>query len=86
MPKARLKADHDLHFEYVLAKELKMTHRQLMRSLAPGELAFWHATFALERQYMDQARADAARKAESERKSREVLSGRRSNPSDQRKS
>lgn len=35
----------DLEFEYVLAMELGMTHKQLMENLEPGELDHWRSFF-----------------------------------------
>jgi hypothetical protein len=52
-----------------------MTHARLVRELAPGELAYWRAALAIEGEQYEQAREEAKRKAESERKNQEVLSG-----------
>jgi hypothetical protein len=74
-PKVHLLADAELHFEYVLAKELHKTHRQLLADLGPGELAYWRATFALENDRYEEARKAAEKKAQDERTRQEVLSG-----------
>ena len=63
MPKAHLKTDTNLYNEFIVAKELHMTHRQLMRNLAPGEVAYWCAVFELDNEHFSEARAKAEREA-----------------------
>jgi hypothetical protein len=70
-PKAHLKADGGLSFEYILAKELGMTHKRLLRELGPGELAYWRASFELEHEHFNDMRAESERKAAAAAKERE---------------
>lgn len=63
MPKAHLKGDAGLYNEYLIAKELHMTHRRLLLELGPGEQAYWGAVFELESEHYSQMRADSERRA-----------------------
>lgn len=47
-PKAAMKDDQLLRYQYRLARELGMTHARLVQELAPGEIAFQMAYDELE--------------------------------------
>ena len=56
-----------VRFQYSLARELGMTHRQLLSDMSVPELVHWMAFFKLEQLDRERAQQDAEDKAAAQR-------------------
>ena len=75
-PKAHLLSDPGLHNEYLIAKELHMTHKRLVRELGRGEQAYWLAVFEIDNERFRRSREEAEKNAKSAARERSMVPGR----------
>ena len=63
MPSKALRTDPTLRFEFHLARELHMTHEDLLRRMSGREFARWMALYRMEHAERQRAERDARGKS-----------------------
>lgn len=63
-----------MRFEFQLARELKMTHAELIRRLSGSEFAYWIAFFQMEAHDQEQAHKRAANRSKAQQQAARLRS------------
>lgn len=70
-----LRADPTVRFEYHLARELGMTHEELLRRMSGVEFAYWMALYREEHYEREKAQKQAAGRARARQMASTMRSG-----------